>query len=65
MAPAATGAEVRLHGRLESGWRLDGLPLGVDSGTRLDKATRPGDYVEVRATVEEGGAIRADRIRPR
>lgn len=65
MAPAATGAEVRLHGRLESGWRLDGLPLGVDSGTRLDKAPRPGDYVEVRATVEEGGAIRADRIRPR
>lgn len=65
--PAAVpvGAEVRLHGRLESGWRLDGLALEVDSGTRLDKGPGPGDYVEVRGTVTADGGITAHRIRPR
>lgn len=64
-ADIPAGAEVRLHGRLESGWRLDGLALAVGSGTRLDKAPGPGDYVEVRGTVEADGSIAAYRIRPR
>jgi hypothetical protein len=65
--PAAVpvGAEARLHGRLEAGWRLDGLALEVDSGTRLDKGPRPGDYVEVRGRVTADGGITAHRIRPR
>lgn len=64
-ADVPAGAAVRLHGRLEAGWRLDGLGLEVGSGTRLDKGTGPGDYVEVRGTVEADGGIRASRIRPR
>lgn len=64
-AEVPVGAEARLHGRLEAGWRLDGLALEVDSGTRLDKGPRPGDYVEVRGTVTADGGITADRIRPR
>jgi len=64
-AEVPAGAELRLHGRLEAGWRLDGLALEVDSGTRLDKGPGPGDYVEVRGTIEADGGIRVDRIRPR
>ncbi len=65
--PAAVpvGAELRLHGRLEPGWRLDGLALQVEPGTRLDKGPRPGDYVEVRGTLESDGGVTAERIRPR
>lgn len=64
-AEVPVGAEMRLHGRLEAGWRLDGLALEVDSGTRLDKGPRSGDYVEVRGTVAADGGIAAYRIRPR
>lgn len=59
------GAAVRLHGRLEPGWRLDGLPLAVDSNTRLDKHPQPGDAVQVRGRLDATGNVRAERIRPR
>jgi mono/diheme cytochrome c family protein len=64
-AQAPTGAEVRLHGVLGPGWSLDGLPLVVPSGTRLDDNPRPGDYVQVRGIVDHRGDIRAERIRVR
>lgn len=59
-----TGARLRLHGTLEPGWRLDGLPLHTASA-RLDRRPRPGDYVEVRGRLEPDGSVRAERIRPR
>ncbi|HEY5764224.1 MAG TPA: c-type cytochrome domain-containing protein [Rhodocyclaceae bacterium] len=64
-AAAPVGARLRLHGRLESGDRLDELPLAINRGTRIDKTPRPGDYVEVRATLGSDGAVLADRIRRR
>lgn len=64
-ASVPAGAKVRLHGRLEAGWRLDGLALQVDAGTRLDKGPRSGDYVEVRGTIEADGGVTAERIRTR
>jgi mono/diheme cytochrome c family protein len=64
-APVPVGAELRLHGTLGERWTLDGLPLRVDTRTRLDKAPRPGDYVQVRGRVDASGAVRAERIRPR
>jgi mono/diheme cytochrome c family protein len=64
-ATVPVGAKVRLHGGLGDGWRLDGLPLDVGADTRLDKGPGPGDYVEVRGTVQENGSVRAERIRPR
>jgi mono/diheme cytochrome c family protein len=65
VAPSPVGATVRLHGTLTNTWELDGLPLGTDAATRIDKGPRPGDYVEVRGTVQAGGAVRASRIRRR
>jgi len=64
-APVPVGGRVRLHGTLGDGWTLDGLPLEVGRGTRLDKGPSPGNYVEVRGVVERDGGIRATRIRPR
>ncbi|MBE0625318.1 MAG: hypothetical protein IH606_10950 [Burkholderiales bacterium] len=67
-APAPAGASLRLHGTLNNinnTWELDGLPLSVDAATRIDKRPGPGDYVEVRATVQRDGAVRANRIRRR
>lgn len=65
--PAArpAGATLRLHGTLGSGWQLDGLPLVVDSRTRLDKSPRPGDYVEVRGRLDEAGRVSVERLRRR
>ena len=65
--PAAypTGAKLRLHGRLESRWRLDGLPLAVGAATRIDKAPEPGDYVEVRGRLGAENAVVVERIRRR
>ena len=65
VAPIPAGARLRLHGRLEDGDRLDELPLAIGRGTRIDKNPRPGDYVEVRATLGGDGAVLADRIRRR
>jgi len=59
------GSAVRLHGRLDSGWQLDGLALTVDARTRLDKMPGPGDEVQVRGRLDEAGNVRAERIRRR
>lgn len=64
-APLPVGARLRLHGTLGSGWALDGLPLAVTGSTRIDDAPRPGDYVEVRGRLAEGGEVAAERIRRR
>lgn len=64
-APLPVGAKVRLHGRLSSADKLDGLPLQIGSGTRLKKSPSPGDYVEVRGTVGEKGEILVERLRRR
>jgi len=67
-APAPAGARLRLHGTLNNTgntWELDGLPLSVDASTRIDKRPGPGDYVEMRGTVQGDGAVRANRIRRR
>lgn len=65
--PAArpAGATLRLHGTLDSGWRLDGLPLVVDSRTRLDKSPHPDDYVEVRGRLDDAGDVSVERLRRR
>ena len=59
------GAKIRLHGRLESGNKLDGIQLIISSGTRIDKNPRPGDYVQVRGRVDKSGDIQVDRLRRR
>jgi len=64
-APAPAGAALRLHGVLTGTWELDGLPLRADAATRIDKRPRPGDYVEVRGSVQNDGSVYAIRIRRR
>lgn len=63
--PVPAGMRVRLQGRLTGKWQLDGLDLVVDSGTRIDKRPRVGDYVEVRGSVRSDGRVHASRIRRR
>jgi mono/diheme cytochrome c family protein len=65
VASISTGAAVRLHGILGSGWQLDGLELVVTRRTRIDKAPAPGDYVQVRGYVDETGRVRVERLRRR
>ncbi|WP_219724462.1 c-type cytochrome domain-containing protein [Halomonas urumqiensis] len=64
-APMPVGAKVRLHGRLGEQWQLDGLPLAVGSGTRIDKSPRPGDYVQVRGRLAADATVRVERLRRR
>jgi mono/diheme cytochrome c family protein len=64
-ASVPTGAKMRLHGTLSERWRLDDLTLTVTRDTRIDKAPRPGDYVEVRGTVRADGTLVVERIRRR
>ncbi|CAD5108158.1 c-type cytochrome domain-containing protein [Zestomonas carbonaria] len=59
------GARVRLHGRLDGRWQLDGLPLRVNAATRLDKSPQVGDYVQVRGRLSGDGMINVERLRPR
>ena len=59
------GMRVRLQGRLTGQSQLDGLELVVDSGTRIDKPPRVGDYVEVRGTIRSDGRVQVSRIRRR
>jgi len=64
-APIPVGSRVRFEGKMTGKWEVDGQPLLVGSGTRLDKKPGIGDRVEVRGLVEQHGAIRATRIRRR
>lgn len=65
--PAAlpAGGRLRLHGTLANGWRLDRLQLTVTGTTRVDRAPRPGDYVQVRGRLGSDGSVHAERIRRR
>ncbi|MET0167085.1 MAG: c-type cytochrome domain-containing protein [Vicinamibacterales bacterium] len=65
VAPNPTGAAVRLHGTLGSGWQLDGLDLAVGGRTRIDKSPKPGDYVEVRGRLDEAANVKVERLRRR
>jgi len=64
-APIPVGAPVRLQGRLEGHWRIDGLELYLPPGARIDKRPQPGDTVELRGRVGEDGRIRVERLRRR
>lgn len=64
-AASPTGAQVRLHGRLQPGWLLDDLPLRITPRTRIDKSPAPGDYVQVRGRLGARGEIEVDRLRRR
>lgn len=59
------GARVRLGGTLTGQWLLDGLPLHVDTQSRIRETFRPGQRVQVRGWVDSAGNIRVDRIRAR
>ena len=59
------GADVRLHGTLGDGWRLDDLPLELTDDVEIDDMPRPGDYVEVRGHLHHDGSVSVERIRPR
>lgn len=64
-APIPVGARVRLEGTLTGRWELDGSPVRVDSGTRIDKSPGVGSRVELRGVVEPDGQIAATRLRRR
>ncbi|EJO93490.1 hypothetical protein A471_12098 [Ectopseudomonas mendocina DLHK] len=65
LAPKPVGAKVHLHGRLDAHGNLDGLPLMIDTHTRLDDAPRPGAYVQVRGRLDANGRVRVERLRLR
>lgn len=64
-APVPVGARVRFEGTLTGRWQVDGTPVTVGAGTRIDKDPRPGDRVEVRGRVGAGGAVLVERLRRR
>jgi hypothetical protein len=64
-AAVPAGAALCLHGTLRSRWQLDGLPLAVETGTRIDNAPAPGDYVEVRGRLGKAGVVEVERLRRR
>lgn len=64
-ASIPVGSRVRLHGRLVSSNRLDNLTLVITRSTRIDKSPHPGDYIEVRGTLDADGRVVVDRMRPR
>ena len=64
-APIPAGARVRFEGTLTGQWSVDGTPIAVDGGTRIDKRPRVGDQVEVRGTLGADGSVRAARLRRR
>lgn len=64
-APVPVGAKVRLGGTLDAQGRLDGLPLHMGPGARLDKMPRAGEAAQVRGRVGEGGRVEVDVERVR
>ncbi|MDW7711996.1 MAG: c-type cytochrome domain-containing protein [Deferrisomatales bacterium] len=64
-ARVPAGASVRLHGTLDPGRQLDGLPLVIGPRTRFDDSPGPGDYVQVRGTLDEAGNVHVERVRRR
>jgi len=62
-APVPVGARVRLGGTLDAQGRLDGLPLHMAPGARLDKMPRAGEAAQVRGRVGEGGRVEVERLR--
>lgn len=64
-AAVPAGAKVRLHGTLQSRWRLDELDLKVGANTRIDKSPAAGSYVEVRGRLDASGNVDVERIRTR
>ena len=64
-APMPVGAPVRLQGTLDGYWQVDGTPLQVGGGTRIDKSPRIGDRVEVRGSVAADGGVAVSRLRRR
>lgn len=64
-APLPSGARVRLHGTLDAMWSLDGLPLTVPAGARIDDNPGIGDYVQVRGWLDSRGEVVVDRMRLR
>lgn len=65
-SPYPLGARIRLQGILDDATRLDdGVVLQFSSATRVDKAPRPGDYVEVRGRLGAAGRIDVERLRRR
>lgn len=63
-APLPVGAEVRLHGTWLADGTLDGLPLSLRAGARVEDAA-PGSYVEVRGVLGPNGEVVVDRVRGR
>lgn len=63
-APMPVGSEVRLVGRLTAPNAVDEVPF-APTGARTEKGVAVGALVEVRARVEEKGALRAERLRLR
>ena len=64
-APVPVGAKVRLGGRMDAQGRLDGLPLHIGPGARVEKMPRAGEAAQVRGRVGEGGRVEVQRARGR
>ena len=64
-APVPVGARIRFEGVLTGRWQVDGTPVTVTAGTRIDKSPRVGDRVEVRGTVAADGSVLVQRLRRR
>jgi len=64
-ARVPVGARVRFEGVLTGRWLVDGTPVRVTGGTRIDKNPRVGDRVEVRGTVAADGSVLVERLRRR
>ncbi len=64
-APVPVGARVRFEGVLTGRWQVDGTPVTVTVGTRIEKTPRVGERVEVRGIVAADGSILVRRLRRR
>ena len=64
-AAMPVGARLRLHGTLGPKGELDALEMTTTPHTRIDKAPRPGAYVEVRGRIDAGGGVVVERMRAR